>query len=84
MTSSEDLHELALTKLTNVLGQERAEAILDDALVRVGLERVKSPDDLHRLGQEILAQGGFAGAVGSLLSLMAVMRGATNKDSKPI
>jgi hypothetical protein len=73
----DDMHALALHKLTNVLGPEQAHVIMRETLQRLGVARLDTPDDLYRFAQQVSARGGFAGAVGSLLGVMAVVRGAS-------
>lgn len=70
---------VALEKLGRVLGPERAQTVLRETMLRAGLRALDTPDDLFRLGCTIETIGGFAGTVGSLLALHAVMRGAAGK-----
>ena len=72
---SEDLHELAFAKLSAILGEEVAVRVMARALAKIGIRRIVSVDDLYRFGQAVTAQGGFEGAAGSLLVLLAVGRG---------
>ncbi|EYF05757.1 hypothetical protein [Chondromyces apiculatus] len=71
-----DWHGIALGKLTNVLGAEAAHRAMEETLQGAGLTSLASADDLHRFAQVLLTRGGFAGAVGGLLSVHAVLRGA--------
>jgi len=68
-------HAVAAARLTSVLGAAKGEATLAGALRAVGLERVATAADLHRLAQHLSATGGFTSAVGGLLSVHAVMYG---------
>ncbi len=68
-------HAIAETRLTSVLGPTKGAAAFGEALRAVGLVRVATADDLHRLAQHLSASGGFASAVGGLLSVHAVMYG---------
>ena len=68
--------ELALDKLTRVLGRQQGERILQRTLSALGRPSLASEQDLYTFGQLVVAEEGFAGAVGALLSTIAVMRGA--------
>lgn len=71
----EDMRELALAKMARVLGAERAEALLASLLEKLTLE-LRTPDDLARFAAEMSSMPGFEGAVGAMLGVAAVMRGA--------
>ncbi len=71
-----DWHGVAESRLTSVLGPAKGAAALEDALQAIGLVRLESARDLHRLAQQLSATGGFTSAVGGLLSVHAVMYGA--------
>jgi len=66
-------HAIAESRLTSVLGPTKGAAAFGEALRAVGL--VATAGDLHRLAQHLSASGGFASAVGGLLSVHAVMYG---------
>jgi hypothetical protein len=74
------IHDLALRKLSRVLGAEQARAIMDRALVVLGKKKLDSADDLHRFAQLLIKEKGFASAVGGILSVDAVMLGAKPED----
>jgi hypothetical protein len=69
--------EFALEKLTRVLGRERALRIYRDTLAGAGLADIRTADDLHAFGQHLSTCGGFEAAVGGMLSVAALLRGAT-------
>ena len=48
---------------------------MSELLGELRLTALTSADDLYRFGARLAAQGGFAGAVGGLLSVHAVIRG---------
>ncbi|MCY1035258.1 hypothetical protein OV207_27675 [Corallococcus sp. BB11-1] len=77
---SKDWHGIAVAKLNSVLGPARGALVLEEALRATGLVHISSADELHRFAQVLITTGGFAGAVGGLLSVHAVMHGA-NGDS---
>jgi len=66
----------AQDKLARVLGRERAQRIYLDTLARSGLTDLRTADDLHAFGQQLATGSGFEAAVGGLLSVAAVLRGA--------
>jgi hypothetical protein len=79
--AGEDLEELALGRLSRVLGNATARRVFDDALAEVGLKRIQTPDELYALSGALSRRGGFEGAVGGLLAVAAVLRGASRKAS---
>lgn len=75
-SSGGELHRLAYDKMSAVLGPDRARTLMQQLLRRMGLE-LKSAQDLLKFADELSALGGFEGAVGAMLGVTAVMRGAT-------
>jgi hypothetical protein len=71
-----DYHAYAEAKLRVVLGEAKAASALTSTLESLGLRRIETVEDLHRFGRALVAAGGFAGAVGGLLTVHAVMHGA--------
>ncbi len=69
------LHELALTKMTRILGEQRAHRLMVQILASLDIE-LRSADELLRFSEELSKLGGFEGAVGAMLSVQAVMHGA--------
>lgn len=72
-----ELSRLALDKLTRVLGEAQGRRAYALALAEAQLADVRTPDDLHALGTQLSRRGGMEAAVGGLLMVAAVMRGAT-------
>lgn len=72
-------NDVALAKLSNVLGNDKAREVHAAGLRIVDLEELRSPDDLYRFAQHVMTLGGFAGTVGALLSVHAVIHGAADK-----
>jgi hypothetical protein len=68
--------EAAMGKLTRVLGRETGMDVYTQALHTLGMAQLASADDLHRFAQHVAGLGGFAGAVGGLLSVHSVIHGA--------
>ena len=71
-----ELEELARGKLARVLGEAKALRVFGETLALAGLEGIETPSDLHAFGAVLARRGGFEGAIGGLLSVAAVMRGA--------
>jgi hypothetical protein len=69
-------NDLALEKMSKVLGAENAHQTMRIALKKLGLDTLRTADDLYRFAQELTAMSGFTRVVGGVLSLQAVMRGA--------
>jgi len=76
-----DYHAFAISKLVAVLGAHKAATAMAEALRACALERIETADDLHSLSQALVRTGGFAGAVGGLLGVHAVIHGARVRDS---
>lgn len=74
--ATRDWHAVAVTKLAAVLGAGQGEYALKEAMRAAQLQHIASAADLHRVAQALSAMGGFAGAVGGLLSVHAVLYGA--------
>jgi len=67
---------LALEKMGAVLGPARARELYTQLCERHRLT-LKTADDLYRFGAALAQLGGFEGAVGALLTVRAVMNGAS-------
>ncbi len=72
-----ELHQFAFEKIAKVLGPDRARQIMARLLAELGIE-LQTPDDLLRLSRAMTALGGFEGAVGGMLGVAAVLRGAAD------
>lgn len=68
--------EVALEKLSNVVGSARAEEVFARTLRDLNLDQLRSADDLYSFAQQVRKLEGFVGAVGALLSVHAVIQGA--------
>lgn len=71
---AEDLRELAFSKSERVLGP-RGRKLVERLLAEQGNE-LRTPQDLMRLADAMTSLGGFEGAVGAMLGVSAVLRGA--------
>jgi hypothetical protein len=76
VTTPAALRELAMGKLSRILGEDNAARVYDEALRAAGLSVLATADDLHAFAQVLVARGGMEAAIGGLLSVAAVLRGA--------
>ncbi len=77
-TTAGKFHELALTKMTRILGEQRARRLMNQILASLGVE-LRDADELLQFASELSKLGGFEGAVGAMLSVQAVMHGAAGE-----
>ena len=56
-----------------MLGDDAARELMRDVRRELGLERLATVDDLRRFGAALGERGGFAAALGGILSLHATM-----------
>ena len=66
-------HEVALAKLTSVMGPTVGQHLASSVLEELCLESLSSPTELRRFATALQTRGGFASAVGALLTLHAAM-----------
>ncbi len=78
-TSPSEVHRLALEKMSAVLGRVHASELLHRILGELRIE-LRTPQDLLEFSEALAAMGGFEGAVGAMLGVTAVLRGAAPKD----
>ena len=64
-----------MNKIAKVLGEERARQLMDRILGELRLE-LRTSEDLLRLSEAMTGLGGFESAVGGMLGVAAVLRGA--------
>ena len=77
--ASSKFHELALTKMTRILGEQRAHRLMTQISSSLGLE-LHDAEELLRFARELSTRGGFEGAVGAMLCVQAVMHGAVGES----
>ena len=71
-----ELQQLALQKMTAVLGAEHATALMQRTLTRLGISRISTAQELMQFSESLTSEGGFVAAVGAMLGVAAVLRGA--------
>jgi hypothetical protein len=71
-----DWNAFAFEKLNGVLGEQKARRTMELALRQAGLQSMTSAADLYSFAQQLAGMDGFVRAIGGMLSLQAVMRGA--------
>lgn len=72
---SSEVEQLALEKLGRVLGTARARQLYDRLVAQHRLE-MREMSDLFKLADALGAMGGIEAAVGAMLGVAAVLRGA--------
>jgi hypothetical protein len=68
--------DLARTKLMRVLGASEGETVFARTLVKLGKPRLRTPSDVYLFAQILKGDTPVIAAVGSMLALTAVIRGA--------
>ena len=71
--------DAALQKLVNLLGRERAEAVVRETLASTGLTGLLTPDDRYRFARQLIKQGGVLEAVGKAMRIQAILHGAVEE-----
>jgi len=74
--AASEIHQLALAKMSTVLGQDRALKLMERLLRELGIA-LQTPQDLFLLSERMSRLGGFEGALGAMLGVAAILRGAT-------
>lgn len=65
------VHDVALGRLTRVLGVERGNRLARQILDELGLSELRTPEDLMRFGTALEVLGGYEAAIGAMLRLHA-------------
>jgi hypothetical protein len=76
--AADDLSALALAKLSRVLGPERGGRVFAETLAAARMTTLSTADDLYAFAEHLSRRGGIEAAVGGLLSVAAVIRGAAH------
>jgi hypothetical protein len=76
LTLSYEWDDLARTKLVRVLGVSEGELVFARTLPKTGKPHLRSANDVYEFAQFLKTEAPVIAAVGSMLALAAVMRGA--------
>jgi hypothetical protein len=74
-----ELTDLAVGKIDALLGAARGRVLFDLVLKETGLTAIRHARDLLNFGETLQKHGGVEGAVGSILSFQALLRGAKRR-----
>ena len=66
----------AFAKLVNLMGQQRANEVIRDAMARAGLTSISTPDERYAFGSALMSLGGLCEAVGRAIRIQAILQGA--------
>jgi hypothetical protein len=66
----------ALQKLVNVMGRERADAVIADTLRQLSLRELRTADDCLLFGDALIRRGGLLSAIGRAIKIQAILNGA--------
>lgn len=68
-----------LLKLSNVLGPDKASALVDEVLAELRLVRLSSADDRFHFGDALVKRGGLLEAIGRSIKVKALLHGASGR-----
>lgn len=71
-----DWDEMAQAKLVRVLGATEGEVVFSRTLAKLGKRQLRTADDVYRFAQVLKSDTPVVAAIGSMLALSAVIRGA--------
>lgn len=69
-------NDVAIAKLTRVLGERPGRELMTETLATLGIAEIASADQLRDFATILSRKGGFAAALGALLSVHAATYGA--------
>lgn len=75
-----DWDELVLTKLKKLLGDEQGKSLHRITLTELDLSRLSSAEDLFTFADALRRHGGFIEAMGAVLRIQAILKGAKSND----
>jgi hypothetical protein len=67
----------ALAKIINVMGSEKAQVAIADAMRRANLTALQTPDERLRFAVALMESGGIFEAIGRAIKIQAILHGAT-------
>lgn len=76
MSTNTDWDDLVRTKLARVIGPSEGEVVFARTMSKLGKHRLRTADEVYRFAQMLKQETPVIAAVGSMLALSAVIRGA--------
>jgi hypothetical protein len=76
VTDPSEWNDMARTKLVRVLGSSEGELVFEQTLRKLRVQRLQSANDVYRFAQFLKEDGPVVAAVGAMLALSAVIKGA--------
>ena len=76
MNPGTDWDDLARTKLARVLGPSEGEVVFARTIGKLGKHRLRNADEVYQFAQLLKQETPVIAAIGSMLALSAVIRGA--------
>jgi len=70
----------ALAKIINVMGSDRAQTAIADAMQRAKLTALQSPNDRLRFAVALMQSGGIFETIGRAIKIQAILHGAKGPD----
>ena len=83
MNAGTDWDDLARTKLARVLGPSEGEAVFARTMGKLGKHRLRTADEVYQFAQLLKQENPVIAAIGSMLALSAVIRGADPARIEP-
>lgn len=76
MVDTEVGQELVYAKLRNILGPQRAAALIQSLLAQLAIDGLRSPDDRLRFADLLVERGGVLASIGRSIKIQAILHGA--------
>jgi hypothetical protein len=73
--------EIVFAKLRNVLGQDRANVLIQSLLAQLGLDGLRTPDDRLRFADLLVERGGVLASIGRSVKIQAILHGARRQST---
>ena len=83
MNPTTDWDDLARTKLARVLGPSEGEVVFARTISKLGKHRLRTADEVYQFAQILKLETPVIAAIGSMLALSAVIRGADPARVEP-
>lgn len=83
MSPTTDWDDLARAKLARVLGPSEGEVVFTRTISKLGKHRLRNADEVYQFAQMLKLETPVIAAIGSMLALSAVIRGADPARIEP-